>query len=265
MKRFLVIALAALSTKLTASCSELDTPARPKVVDSAKVRMLTKDFDRWYRYTRSNVLLARNFEALDTAGQPLTKGNFLRQLATDKVLAVVITTGRKQPVYQLCRYPDGQNSDVWATSKQLAKEELNNCSREGQRLPDFKFVDLKSVTYTKSSIKGKIVVIKFWYTSCIACVDEFPEINALADKYQQNKDVLFVSLAMNKAESLREFLRGREVKFAVVPASKAYLVDTLKVTQYPTHFILGRDGRIAKVTTNASDLAVALQQEVQSR
>jgi peroxiredoxin len=180
------------------------------------------------------------------------------------VLALANGTDHQQPIYQLCVFPGGHDPAIRATSKQLAEEELSNYNREGQPLPDFHFVDLNGVTYTEASTKGKIVVLKFWYIGCIACVEEFPAINALVAQYQQNPDVLFVSLAMNEAKSLRHFLRGREVKFAVVPARKSYLIDTLQVLQYPTHFILGRDGKIAKATTRASDLAVALQKEVQS-
>ncbi|AMR28903.1 hypothetical protein A0257_18565 [Hymenobacter psoromatis] len=264
MKNLLILALAILTTTFATSCGKSDTTATLRAVDSAKVEVLTKSFDNWYRYTYYNVLLSRDFKGLDTAGQLLSKRAFLSQLVTGKVLALALGTDHKQPVYQLGSYPGNSDPAIRTTSKQLAEEELSNYNREGQRMPDYKFVDLNGVTYTQASTKGKIVVLKFWYIGCIACVDEFPEINALVDKYQQNKDVLFVSLAMNEAKSLRKFLKGQEVKFSVVPASKSYLVDTLQVREYPTHFILGRDGRIAKVTTKASDLAVALQKEIQS-
>jgi peroxiredoxin len=234
-------------------------------VEPAKVAALTKDFATWYRYAYYHLLLSRDFKALDTDGQPIPKSAFLRQLATGRVLALVNRT-QPQPIYQLCAYPDNVDDDpaIRATSKQLAQMELSNYNREGERLPDFKFVDLKGGTYTQASTRGKIVVLKCWYIGCSACVEEFPAINALVDNYAHRPDVVFISLAMNQAPRLREFLPGREVKFAVVPARPSYLVDTLQVLQYPTHVILGRDGQIAKVTNRASDLAVALQQVVPS-
>lgn len=263
MKPFVLAALALVTGEFAVSCSQSGATT-PKAVEPAKVKVLTRDFDTWYRYTYYNVLLSRDFRALDTAGQLITKREFLRQLASGRVLALVNGTDHKQPVYQLCVYPGGHDPAIRATSKQMAEEELSNVNREGQLLPDFKFVDLNGTTYTKATTKGKIVVLKFWYTSCIACVEEFSQINAQVAKYKNNSNVLFVSLAMNEAPALRKFLHGREVRFAVVPARKSYLIDTLNVKQYPTHFILGRDGRIAKVTTKASDLAVALQKEVQA-
>ncbi|WP_233635697.1 TlpA family protein disulfide reductase [Hymenobacter setariae] len=262
MKPFFVIALTLVTTALATSCSQSGAAAPAKAVAPAKVAAFTKDFDTWYHYTYYHLLLSRDFQARDTLGQPLAKRAFLDQLATGKVLALVNGTDQQLPIYQLCAFPAGHDPAIRATSQQLAAEALSSYKREGQVLPDFNFVDLNGVTYTKASTKGKLVVLKFWYIGCVACVEEFPAINAQVAKYQRS-DVLFVSLAMNKPQDLRKFLQDREVKFAVVPTSKAYLVDTLQVLQYPTHFILGRDGKIVKATTRASDLAVALQKAVQ--
>lgn len=227
----------------------------------SKVAAITKDFDSWYHYTYYKVRLSRDFIALDTSGQTLPKKAFLCQLATGKVVALPLVTKHSSPVYQLCVY-SGINPDIRETSKQSARVELSNCSRVGQQLPTTELTDLNGVTYTKNSMRGKIVVLKFWYTSCVACIDEFPQINALVEKYKQDQAILFISLAMNDAKTLRTFIKGRQIEFAVIPAKKSYLIDTLKVAQYPTHFIIGKEGNIIKVTTNADDLAVALEKEI---
>lgn len=256
----LLLAAGLLLTGLASGCSPSAGPALPST--AAQVDALTKDFATWYRYTYDRVPLARSFQARGTDGRPLAKLAFLQQLATGRVLALRNGFDHQQPVYQLCAYPPGHNPAVRATSKQLAAEALRNYAWEGQVLPAFAWQDLNGTTYTAASTRGKIVVLKCWYTSCIACVDEFPAINALVDRYRQQPQVLFVSLAMNEAKSLRAFLKDRAVKFAVVPTSRAYLTDSLGVFEYPTHFIIGRDGRIIKVTNRASDLAIALAQQV---
>jgi peroxiredoxin len=262
MKHFPLVTIVPLAIALSTSCCQSNTSVSPTAIEPAQVAALTKDFETWYRYTYDQVLLSRKFKPLDTAGQPLTKRAFLDQLASGRVLAVVRSRDQKQLIYQLADFPGGHDSAIRATSKQLAEEALSNYKREGQQLPDFHFVDLKGVTYTKANIKGKIVVLKLWYLNCIPCVEEIPQINTLMTKYQRQPDVLFVSLAMDDAKRLRTFVKVQQVKFAIVPVSKSYMLDTLQVRQYPTHFILGRDGRIVKATTRASDLAVALQQEV---
>jgi peroxiredoxin len=241
---------------LATSCTPHPKPEQ--AIAPAKVAALTKNFDRWYTYAYYNVILARDFKALDTLGQPLTKLAFLRRLATGRVLALVNGYAHQQPIYQLCALPSECDAAIGRTSQQMAEAELRNFVRTGQPLPAFDFVDLQGVRYMPATTRGKVLVLKAWYIGCFACVDEFPAVNALVDKYRSNPDVVFISLAMNQAPDLRSFLKDRPVKFAVVPASKAYLDDSLKLVEYPTHLIVGRDGRIVKVTNRASDLAFAL-------
>ena len=256
----LLLGIGLLVVELVTGCSSSESPPIPGT--AAQVEALTKDFDTWYRYTYARVLLARDYQARDVDGQFMLKKAFLQQLATGQVLALRNGTDHQEPVYQLCAYSGGHDPAIHATSKQLAEEALRNYAWEGQTLSTFSWQDLAGVKYISANTRGKIVVVECWYTSCVACVDEFAAINALVDRYRQHPQVLVVNLTMNEAKSLRTFLQDRAVKFAVIPTSKVYLVDTLGVLEYPTHFIIGPDGKIAKVTNRASDLAVALAKEV---
>jgi peroxiredoxin len=256
--KHLLLATGLLLTALAPGCSS-PSPPRPT---AAQVEALTKDFDTWYRYTYAQVLLARDYLPRDVEGQPLAKQAFLQQLATGRVLALRTGFEQQVPVYQLCAFPGGHDPAIRATSKQLAQEALRNYTWEGQPFPAFRWTDLQGVPYTSANTRGKVVVVKCWYTSCIACVDEFAAIDALVAHYRPQPQVLVVSLALNQAQTLRPFLQQRPVQFAVIPTTKSFLSDTLGVFEYPTHFLLGPDGKIVKVTNRASDLAVALAKEV---
>ena len=244
-----------------------DTAARqaatPAALPPARVEALTKDFDTWYRYVYYNVPLFRDFKALDTAGQRLPKKAFLRQLATGKVLALLNGMEQQRPVYQL--YPcTGKQSQIRQMSRQLAEEELLYVNREGRPLPAFHFTDLQGNTYTPATTYGKVLVLKCWFIGCVACVKEFPEVNALVSSYQHHKDVLFVSLASDKAGKLRDFLPRQPLRYAVVPDSRAYTQEQLQINQYPTHMVVGRDGKITYVTNSARYLAAAIDAALQS-
>jgi peroxiredoxin len=255
MKSLLLVVSLSLSG-LATGCSSASSPPIPST--AAQVEALTQDFDTWYRYSYARIQFARAYSPRGVDGRPLTKHAFLQQLATGRVLALRNGTECQLPVYQLCPYPGGHDSAIRVTSQQLAQEALRNYAWEGHRLPAFRWTDLTGVTYTSANTRGKLVVVKCWYTSCVACVDEFAAIDSLVERYHANPRVLVVSLALNQAQPLRAFLNKRPVKFAVIPASKAYLSDTLGVFEYPTHFLLGPDGRIVKVTNRPSDLSVAL-------
>lgn len=256
---------AALVPLLLANGPQTSASTRPvpAAAQQAEFKAITKNFDTWYRYTYYKVRLGRAFAGQDVSGHSLAKKEFLTKLATGNYLALRQAAAGAVPIYRLYAYAGpGRNEGIWTTSKQLAEIELNNYNREGQPLPAFRFVDLNGVVYTPASTRGKVLVVKCWYIGCLACVDEFPALNALADQYRQHPDVLFVSLATNPAGQLRQFLRNRVLKAAVVPDAGSYLRGALELPEYPTHFVVGRDGKVLRVTHNAGDLAAALKQAV---
>ncbi|MGI4883711.1 MAG: TlpA family protein disulfide reductase [Janthinobacterium lividum] len=237
-------------------------PIAPRALARAQVEALTKDFDTWYRYAYYHVPLSRDFKALGTGGQPLPKKVFLRQLATGQVLALLNGNEHNRPVYQLYTYA-GQQTQIRKVSQQLAEEELIYADWEGKPMPAFHFTDLQGKTYAPATTRGKVLVLKCWFIGCAACVKEFPEVNALATKYQNNKDVLFISLANDKAAALRKFLQRKPLNYAVIPGSGAYTEQKLQIHGYPTHLVVGRDGKIAHVTNTAGYLASAIDAALQ--
>ncbi|WP_216689838.1 TlpA family protein disulfide reductase [Hymenobacter siberiensis] len=208
--KHLLLAAALLLAGLVPGCSPAERPLPPGAL-AAQVEALTKDFDTWWRNTYAYVLLARDYQPRDVDGRPVPKPDFLRQLATGRVLALRTGTARGEPVYQLCAYPGSPDPAIRSTSKQLAEEALRNDAREGQALPAFAWRDLNGGAYIPTSTRGKILVLKCWYTNCVACVDEMPATNALVERYRQRPDVLFVSLAKNEAQQPRPFLKGHPV------------------------------------------------------
>lgn len=229
----------------------------PVSLTPAQVSATTKDYATWYRYVYNNAPLARQFKPLDTAGRPLTRKAFLQQLLTGKMLA--FSNGQeRQPVYRLYPYA-GKDIQLRTVSQRLAQDALYQVDRVGQSLPAFHFEDLQGKIYTPATTRGKVLVLKCWFIHCSGCVKEFPEVNALATKYQGNKNVLFISLAYDKASALRKFLQRKPLQYAVVPNMADYMEKRLKVNGYPTHVIIGRDGQIAYMTNTATYVDAAIR------
>nr|WP_199079797.1 TlpA disulfide reductase family protein [Pedobacter sp. ASV19] len=134
--------------------------------------------------------------------------------------------------------------------------------QEGRSLPDFHFVDLKGRVYDREKMKGKIVVLKCWFIKCTACIQEMPQLNKLVDTYKKRTDIVFVSLVPDGRTALNDFLKRTKFDYAVVPDKGVYITKDLKVSVYPTHFIINKKGVITKVINNADELNIALDKEV---
>lgn len=223
-------------------------------------KTLTKDFNTWYNYTYYNVRLSNNFIGLDLDSTVIDKPAFLNKLITSDVVAFKIKETQGRPVYKLYQL-NSNDENISITSKQMAVTENEHLKMEGVKMPQFSFTDLNGKVYDNASTKGKILVLKCWFIHCVACVKEFPDLNDLVDSYKDRHDILFVSLAIDPKQNLKNFLKTKEFKYAVVPEMENFMSDQLHITAYPTHILIGKDGKIIKVVNRIEDLTPFLSRE----
>jgi thiol-disulfide isomerase/thioredoxin len=116
---------------------------------------------------------------------------------------------------------------------------------KGKPLPDFVFKDILGNTYTPDDIKGKVVVINLWFTSCAPCIEEMPELNKLVKEYENNKDVLFLALTLDeKGSMLNKFLETNVFNYNIIPDSQDYIMNKLQVNSFPTHIVLDKNSNV---------------------
>ncbi len=116
---------------------------------------------------------------------------------------------------------------------------------KGKPLPDFVFKDILGNTYTPEDIKGKVVVINFWFINCAPCVEEMPELNKLVKEYENNKDVLFLALTLDeKGSMLNKFLETNVFNYNIIPDSQDYIMNKLQVNSFPTHIVLDKNSNV---------------------
>ena len=82
-----------------------------------------------------------------------------------------------------------------------------NPRQEGKAAPSFDVPDIDAKWVNTAELKGKIVVLNFWFIGCVGCMGEIPKLSALADKFKDNNDVVFLAVATNTPQELRAFLR----------------------------------------------------------
>ncbi|MBV9988966.1 MAG: TlpA family protein disulfide reductase [Chitinophagaceae bacterium] len=231
----------------------------PSTADSAS---LVKDFRSWWNYYNAYTLLSADFIPLNTNHEKISKAQFLDSLVTGRYIPQRTGADGDEVSYRLLLLATGEENldmrNIRASIQTVAFEEQRNFSHEGQQLPSYDFTDLKGRHYTNGNTKDKILVLKYWFINCLPCVQEMPELNELVKKYRRRKDILFVSVAMDRPDALQRFLLDHEFSYAVVPDQKSWLTDTMKAYSYPTHIIVDKSGRIVKVVNTASGLKQSL-------
>lgn len=113
----------------------------------------------------------------------------------------------------------------------------------GQLLQDFTSTDLSGHRIQLQQLKGKIVVLNFWFIQCMPCLREIPELNKLAEDYADTSQVVFLGIALDRKTVLDSFLQRTPFQYNIIPSGRP--VATLyKIYSYPTHVVLNREGRV---------------------
>lgn len=136
-----------------------------------------------------------------------------------------------------------RDSLIFEPSKAL--KQLEGCS-----MPEFTAQTLTGKSISKQSLKGKVVVMNFWYIGCKPCVAELPALNKLVEQYK-GKEVVFIAFGNSTQQlTVQEFLPKHEFKFQLVTDSEAY-ADKFFATAagFPTSMVFDQNGLLRYVSS----------------
>jgi len=155
------------------------------------------------------------------------------------------------------------------TFGQTAKP-VNPLSESSPTAPAFSVVSLEGEKFELAALRGKIVVLNFWFTGCQPCIEEMPELNSLVDKFK-NENVVFIAPTWDKVSILQTFLKEHPFKYHVVPDAHDLILRALSDGTgdivFPTHLVIDREGRIdtrIKGVEQLEDLQKAIARLVKS-
>ena len=115
--------------------------------------------------------------------------------------------------------------------------------QEGKAVPKFDVPDIDAKWVNTEELKGKVIVMNFWFIGCVGCMDEIPKLSAVADKFKGNDDVVFLAVANNTPQQLRAYLRGNTFSYRQIGQGLS-LVKLFDFSGYPKNIVIGRDGKI---------------------
>jgi|GEM_PF-1155249 len=116
--------------------------------------------------------------------------------------------------------------------------------------PSFSVTALNGETYDSESLKGKVVVLNFWFIGCAPCRIEIPGLNEMIKEYAE-KEVVFIAFALDDAKALETFLSELPFDYAIIPG--AHEVSSFYGVQaFPTHVIIDKMGNIRSTLTGGS-------------
>lgn len=95
-----------------------------------------------------------------------------------------------------------------------------------------------------SDLKGKIVLLDFWYRGCLPCLKATPELMKLQEKYQDDLVVIGINDADDK-DQVTDYYNYKKVPYFSSYSTDLHIAKELKINAFPTFIILNKKGELA--------------------
>jgi peroxiredoxin len=121
-------------------------------------------------------------------------------------------------------------------------------SRPMAQAPAVTFSTLTGKQLPLSELRGKVVLVKFWATSCVTCVAQMPgNIENFNQYHDKGFEIIAVTMQYDPANYVLNFVDTRKIPFTVAldtmgQAARAF--GDVKLT--PTAFLIDKQGNILK-------------------
>ncbi len=132
---------------------------------------------------------------------------------------------------------------VKMTSWRMLRAKYDEKIDENPKALAFSVHDMDGNSFKLSELKGKVVVINFWFVRCKPCVDEMPGLNKIVEKFENNENVVFLAFSWDKKSNIELFLKKREFLYNIIPESMQ-VISKYGVKSFPTNLIMDQDGNV---------------------
>ena len=119
---------------------------------------------------------------------------------------------------------------------------------EDEPVPAVSYTLLDGRKGSTEALRGKVVLVNFWATSCTTCVHEMPQIVATHEKFKaRGYDTLAVAMSYDPPAYVINFAESRKLPFGVAIDNTGGIAKSFGNVQLtPTSVLVNKRGEIVK-------------------
>jgi peroxiredoxin len=112
--------------------------------------------------------------------------------------------------------------------------------------PRAEFVALAGANFSTADLRGKVVLVNFWATSCVTCVAEMPRLVEAWRQYApRGYETVAVAMSYDHPNAVAAFAKANALPFRVALDASGEVARRFgNVSVTPTTYLLDKRGRI---------------------
>lgn len=144
-------------------------------------------------------------------------------------------------------FHDLQNAKVLALGSIFPDLQLKT---QSQQRVDVKFINHNS----------RFTLVDFWFSGCIPCLREFPDLKILHNKYK-NKEFNIIGISIDKKSEInnwKKVIKKDNLNWIHYLDEDGILSKELAINSFPSNFLLNNEGKIIRKDISIEDLQTYL-------
>ena len=114
----------------------------------------------------------------------------------------------------------------------------------GSVAPSFELADLDGNTVRLEDLRGRPVIVNFWASWCMPCVEEFPLLRAAAERHADDGLAVVGIVYQDRTGAARDFMARNGGTWPALMDPGDEVASAYGIVGPPETFFIGRDGRI---------------------
>lgn len=112
----------------------------------------------------------------------------------------------------------------------------------GTAAPEFALPNYAGETVSLAQQRGRIVLLAFWFPTCTYCRSELPHFEKFEKQYGEAGLSVIAVETSGATAAAKQFIRDSGLSYSFVEDAGAKTAEDYKVEQYPTTFLIDREG-----------------------
>lgn len=126
---------------------------------------------------------------------------------------------------------------------------LQKIPQEGSKAPEFSLRTIDGETISSEDLRGKVVVLNFWFIGCPVCRALKPKLNTFKTKFDGRDDVVFIAATYDPPGEVAKFAKHEPLSY-IQTAGAAAELKKFVFSGYPKNIVISKTGEIVYWRSN---------------
>jgi peroxiredoxin len=111
----------------------------------------------------------------------------------------------------------------------------------------FTLQDIHGKTWDFKNLRGKVVLVNFWSTSCLPCREEMPDLERLCQRFG-GQGLIALAISGDQPADLRKYMATQRLSFPLLIDPDDKVKKQFRVAGIPKTLLYNREGHLAGQT-----------------